>query len=178
MRLLYVLCEGDDDQQFFEHVIEPQLTYSTHEVKYVQYGQLPHKDVRSVVHSVHGMREDGLDADYVFLRDYDYASCKSARLDEINRKYQGVVARDKTFLVIQMIESWYVAGLKSQHDLSMLTDAPSQTDDLGKQEFTEMIDEDAVRTDVLQEILKRFDVDRARYKNDSFEYFCAAVLDE
>jgi hypothetical protein len=37
--------------------------------------------------------------------------------------------------------------------------------------------EDADRPDVLQEILKVFDVDRARYKNNSFEYFCSAILD-
>jgi len=34
MRLLYVLCEGDDDQQFIERVVEPRLSYADHEVRY------------------------------------------------------------------------------------------------------------------------------------------------
>jgi hypothetical protein len=178
MALLYVICEGDDDQQFFEHVVEPRLSYATHEVEYFQYAQSPHEDVRNLIHSIQSMQEKGIDADYLYLRDHDQAPCKATRFDEIDRQYDELIARNRTFLVVQMIESWYVAGLKNQHDLSMLADAPSQTDDLGKQDFTEMIDEDAVRTDVLQEILKRFDVHQARYKNDSFEYFCAAILDE
>ena len=177
MALLFVLCEGDDDQQFFEHVVEPRLSYADHEVKYFQYAQSSHEDVRSVIRSVQGMRNDGLDADYLFLRDYDRAPCKEARFEEIDRRYQHRVSREKTILVVQMIESWYVAGLNSQHDLSMLADAPPQTDDLVKQDFEDMMADDAVRADVLQEVLKRFDLDRARYKNNSFEYFCSAVLD-
>lgn len=59
----------------------------------------------------------------------------------------------------------------------MLDNAPPQTDNLLKQDFEAMMAEKADRADVLQEILKHFDVSRARYKNNSFEYFCSAVLD-
>ena len=60
----------------------------------------------------------------------------------------------------------------------MLDNAPPQTDDLLKQDVEAMMAEDADRTDVLQEVLKHFDVRRARYKTSSFEYFCSAVFDE
>jgi len=177
MRLLYVLCEGDDDERFFERVVQPRLSYADHEVKYFQYAEYPAKEVRNLIRSVNGMRSDGIDADYLFLRDFDQAPCKASLFDEIDRAYDELVARDRTFLVVQMIESWYVAGLENQHPVSMLDDAPPQTDNLGKQDLENMMAEDADRLDVLQEILKHFDVDRARYKNNSFEYFCSAVLD-
>ncbi len=103
--------------------------------------------------------------------------CKASRYDEIERKYGNLIARDRTFLVVQMIESWYVAGLENQHSLPMLDDAPSQTDDLLKRDLENMMEEGTDRLDVLQEIFKHFDMDRAPYKNNSFEYFCSAVLD-
>jgi len=68
-------------------------------------------------------------------------------------------------------------GLENQHSISMLGDAPPQTDDLLKQDVEAMMAEDAARADVLQEILKHFDLGRARYKNNSFDYFCSTVLD-
>lgn len=43
--------------------------------------------------------------------------------------------------------------------------------------FENLLDEDAVRTGVLQEILSSFSVERARTKNLSFDYFCTNVLD-
>lgn len=123
------------------------------------------------------MRSNGIDADYLFLRDFDRAPCKESRFEEIDRQYDELISRDRAFLVVQMIESWYVAGLENQHPLSTLGNAPPQTNDLIKQVFENLMDEDANRTDVLQEILKHFDVERARYKNRSFEYFCSNVLD-
>lgn len=177
MSLLYVLCEGDDDERFFDRVVQPRLSYADHEVRYFQYAACPHEDVRNLLHSIEDMQANGVDAGYLFLRDYDRAPCKASRFDEIDQRYDDLVSRDRTFLVVQMIESWYVAGLKNQHDLSMLADVPSQTDDLVKKDFEDMMADEAVRTDVLQEVLKRFDVDRARYKNNSFEYFCSSVLD-
>ena len=153
------------------------MSYEDHEVKYFQYAEYPAKEVRNVIRSVNGMRSDGLDADYLFLRDYDRAPCKTSRFDEIDRRYDELVSHDRTFLVVQMIESWYVAGLENQHSLPMLDDAPPQTDDLLKRDFENMMAEDADRLDVLQEILKAFDADRARYKNGSFKYFCSIVLD-
>lgn len=177
MRLLYVLCEGDDDQQFIERVVEPRLSYAEHEVKYFQYAEYSAKEVRGLIRSIDGMRSDGLDADYLFFRDFDRAPCKQLRFEDIDRQYDELISRDRTFLVVQMIESWYVAGLENQHPLSMLDDAPPQTDDLVKQDFKNLMGEDTNRTDVLQEILKHFDVERARYKNRSFEHFCSNILD-
>jgi len=177
MSRLYVLCEGDDDKRFFDRVVQPRLPYSEQEVRYFQYAQSPYEDVRNLLRSIRDMRENGVDVEYLFLRDFDQAPCKESRLDEIDRNYDELVARDRTFLVVQMIESWYVAGLENQHPISMLDDAPPQTDDLIKQDFENMMPEGADRLDVLQEILKHFDADRARYKNNSFAYFCSAVLD-
>lgn len=177
MRLLYVICEGDEDQQFFEHVVESRLSYAAHEVRYFQYAEYPAQEVRKIIRSIDGMRSDGIDADYLFLRDFDRAPCKGARFEEIDRKYDELISRDRTFLVVQMIEGWYVAGLENQHSLTVLDDAPPQTDDLTKEDFENLMDEDATRAEILQEILRHFDVRRARYKNRSFDYFCSNVLD-
>lgn len=176
MPLLFIICEGDDDQRFFEEIVEPQLPYAEHEVDYFQYGESPHEDVCNFIHSIRGMQENGIDADYLFFRDFDRAPCKESRFDEIDRKYNELVSRDRTFLVVQMIEGWYVAGLENQHSVPMLNDVPPQTDDFIKQDFENLSNEDADHIDVLQEILKYFDIDRARYKNQSFEYFCSNVL--
>lgn len=101
MSLLYVLCEGDDDEQFFKNVVEPRLPHAKHEVDYFQYGQCTHEDVRNLLRSIHGMQENGIDANYLFLSDYDDAPCKTSRFDEVDRKYDELISRDRTFLVVQ-----------------------------------------------------------------------------
>lgn len=176
MRLLYVICEGDDDERFFQQILRPRMP-EYDDVRYFQYGQVPHEGVRNLLHSIHGMRQSGIDADYVFLRDFDQAPCKESRLDEIQRQYNELVEEDRTYLVVQMIESWYVAGLANQHFISEFGVAPPQTNDFVKRDFENLLDEDAVRTEVLQEILSSFSVERARHKNLSFDYFCTNVLD-
>jgi hypothetical protein len=174
---LYVICEGDDDERFFDAIIKPRLPQTDVDVRYFQYAQQTHEDVRNLVRSVHGMQENGLDADYLFFRDFDQAPSKEARLEQIRRQYEGVVERDRTFLVIQMIEGWYVAGLANQHSVPGLDDAPPQTNDFVKQDLDNLIQSSATRQEVLQDIPRHFDVARARTKNRSFDDFCTAVLD-
>lgn len=177
MRLLYVICEGEDDQQFFERVVEPRLSYANHEVRYFQYAEYPAKEVRGIVRSIDGMRSDGIDANYLFIRDFDHAPCKEARFSEIAQKYDGLISRNRTFLVVQMIESWYAAGLPRQRSEELLGRPLQRTDELTKERFNNLLPEDASRIDFMQRLLQHFDMSRARTKNHSFEYFCSNVLD-
>jgi hypothetical protein len=176
MRYLFVFCEGDDDERFFARVCAPRLTmYDT--IQYVQYAQSPAKKVRAFVRSIYGMRESGIDAEYVFLRDFDRAPSKASRLEQVARRYQGLVEPKRTFLVVQMIESWYAAGLPNQHAIAALGDIPPTTNDFTKDDFANALDNAANRINVLQEVLKQFSVRRARIKNRSFDYFCRNVFD-
>lgn len=177
MPLLYVLCEGSDDQRFFDRIVQPRLPHAEHEVEYFQYAQYSPENIRNLIHSIEGMQARGINAAYLFFRDFDRAPCKEYRFDEIDQKYDGLISRDRTFLVVQMIESWYAAGLSRQRTEEMLGRPLQRTDELTKKRFNNLLPEDASRIDFMQRLLEHFDVRRARTKNHSFEYFCSNVLD-
>lgn len=75
------------------------------------------------------------------------------------------------------IEGWYAAERSRQRTEEMLGWPLQRTDDLPKKQFNNLLPDDASRIDILKRLLNHFDVDRARAKNRSFDYFCAAVLD-
>lgn len=168
-RLLYVLCEGNDDERFFEHVAKPQLQAHYDSITYYQYAQETPKKVRRLVDSILA-----IPADYIYLRDFDEGACITSRKEDVLSKYDRL-DEEHIAIVVQMIESWYAAG--ASEDMAPAMSQRQQTNNLRKQDFDQQIPAGyASRIDFMREVLKQYDLSAARTKNDSLDYFCTTFL--
>lgn len=176
---LFVLCEGDDDERFFAHVLEPRLRERYDHVRYYQYAQKQVKEVQKFVRSIEQIdRNPNLSADYLILRDFDQGASIAARKGEVRNKCGKQISPRRIVLVVQLIEGWYAAGLDANSAAELGADELSNTDNLLKPHFDAWIPErfSSSRIDFMQEILKRFDVGTARRKSGSFDHFCTTHL--
>ncbi len=178
-RRLFVLCEGDDDERFFKRVLRPKLQERYDAITFYQYAQKQPKEVRKFIRSVYDIdSKPNLSADYFFLRDFDRGASIARRKEEVRSKYGEQIRPERIVLVVQLIEGWYAAGLNAENAAELGADELPSTDDLLKRQFDDWMPErfGASRIDFMQEILKRFDAETAKRKNQSFNYFCTTHI--
>src|SRR5690606_37925973 len=83
-----------------------------------------------------------------------------------------VVNPGAVMVIIQEIESWYLAGLGPSDARILGVSVPDSTDHLTKEEFNRTIPSQYVsRIAYMLEILSRFSIPEACRKNRSFQYF-------
>jgi len=169
----FVLCEGSDDQKFVEQIVAPRLNAHFDLVKVVTYARKKKTKTESYVRNV--LRAGDT---VFFLTDFDAAPSISDRVATVRDTFGGVLDSEDVYVVVQEIESWYLAGLPRQHDVPDLGLPPPRTDDLTKEAFNALISGQASRVDVMVEVLKRYDLARGRSRNHSLAYFCTHVFDD
>ncbi len=176
-RRLFVLCEGDDDERFFEAVCVPALRQQYQDVVFYQFAQKPRRDVRKLLRSLRQMNASGLSVDCLYVRDFDRGASISDRKDQVQKLYDEI-QRERIVLVVQMIEGWYAAGVGASAAHVLGVSEMASTDDLLSSQFDAWIPErfGGSRIDFMQEVLKHFDRDAACAKNQSFDYFCTTFL--
>jgi hypothetical protein len=165
-RRLYVWIEGPDDLEFFTKVIKPAFMRKYEDVQAIQYAKQTKVWVNNYLKSIHAMG-----ADYIFLKDMDGFPCISQRLDNIQHIYPHCV-REKTQVVVQEIESWYLAGISEEDCGTLGLEQISETNLLTKEQFNHQIPRKfSSRRDFMSELLKRFSIQTAVNRNSSFRYF-------
>jgi hypothetical protein len=179
---LFLLCEGDDDERFLEAVCVPLLRQPYDSVTFYQHAQKAKKEVRNFLRSIRQMGADSLyfrDLDRGPAADqpFDEGPTLADRKDRIRERYDEI-ERERIVLVVQMIEGWYAAGVGSEAAQALGVSEKASTDDLVKVQFEAWIPErfGGSRIDFMQELLKHFDRNTARAKNESFDYFCTTFL--
>ena len=86
--------------------------------------------------------------------------------------YEQKLAGDKIVIVIKEIESWYLAGLDEKQCKELGIKSFQETNDITKEQFNSVIPTKYdSRIDFMAEILKRFSIETAKSKNNSFQYF-------
>ena len=97
---------------------------------------------------------------------------------EIIKKTFPKIENNKIIIVIKEIESWYFAGLNEQHAKELkIRKPPKTTNTFTKEQFQNRIPKRFLnKTALMQEILKHFDMETARKRNSSFDYFCKKYL--
>ncbi|MCI0470489.1 MAG: DUF4276 family protein [Candidatus Aminicenantes bacterium] len=170
---LFILVEGDDDERFFNRVVNPQFTGKYDWVKPYKYAQVKPENIRKFIHSISAMQ-----ADYIIVADSNDSPCITARKEKLlNGKFKEI-DRNRIQLVIREIEGWYLAGLndKARKEVGIKNKTDLNTDNLTKEDFNRLKPQTYSRIDFMQEILKRFDISTARENNRSFDYFCNKYL--
>jgi len=108
VRGLFIWVEGSDDKRFFESIIPRQLAARYDFVRIIQYAAQTPDWVEKFLRSIKGMG-----ADYIFTADFDSANSIEERLQAVLNAYQSCEKR-QIQLVIEEIESWYLAGLSEE----------------------------------------------------------------
>lgn len=169
---LLIFCEGPDDERFFNAVVKPHLSDAYDQIRTVLYAK---KRAEKIGRYVRNAQRKGIDL--LFVRDVDRAPCITARIESVRSTFGEHLSPESIYVVVKEIEGWYAAGMSRQRTEEMLGRPLQRTDDLTKEQFNNLLPEDASRIDFMQRLLEHFDPERARMKNHSFEYFCSAVLD-
>ena len=160
---LFIFVEGNDDERFISHIIEPILEGRYEWIKIVKYANYERRKISNLIRSI-----QSINSDYIFLADKNNHPCISAKKNSIKRRWD-FLDEDKIFIVVNEIEGWYLAGVTN---INPQIPIPESTEGITKEDFNQLIPSRFVsRVDFMHEILKQFSIQRARERNSSFDYF-------
>lgn len=159
MTKLFIFVEGSDDKRFFESY------YSSIDIKTILYANMTTKEISNYIKSIKSLKN----ADYIFFADADGASIED-KIDTISKKYPAC-EKTKIRIVQWEIESWYLAGLDSSKCLKYKIKYLSHTDGVSKEKFISMLPKGMSRVTFQIEILKYFNKEEAKSRNNSFRIF-------
>ena len=170
-RRLFIFVEGSDDHRFFSRVIVPLLEGEYASVELVTYASMKSVKVCRFVRSITAM-----DHDFILCADIDQERNVKAKKAVLKSRFC-VLSNDRIVVIIQEIESWYLAGLddKAQKHLSLRS--YRNTNHITKEIFNRMIPRSYTsRIAFMADILDLFSIDMALEKNRSFRYFFTRFL--
>jgi hypothetical protein len=152
--------------RFFEQVIKPRFQEKYDWVEVRAYANQTAEYLTKFIKSINAMK-----ADYIFAADINSAPCVTARKEKPHKIFKNLDI-DKTLIVIQEIEGWYLAGLDDLSCQKLGPPAFGTTNSLTKEQFDSLMPKKFTsRIDFIAEILKQFSASIATHKNQSFGYF-------
>lgn len=172
---LYIWVEGFDDEIFFQRVICPLLEERYDYIQIIKYSGKNQTWQKNFLKNIDIMNDN-----YVFTADIDRAKCISTKKDSIKSKVTNI-DESKIIVVIQEIESWYLAGLDDDAcRLLGIKLKDNSTDFITKEDFNRLIPKrfQASRINFMVEILDLFNINIAKQRNSSLKYFCDKYLQE
>lgn len=170
-RILFILIEGEDDERFFKNQIEPILLNKYDMIKLWTYAKKPKKKIKQLLNSINAMG-----AKYIFTADNNNSPCITHRREAIKRAIP-LLNDSRISIVVEEIESWYLAGLDDREAKDLIRESFNSTDHITKEMFNSYIPSKYdSRIDFMIEILKRYSIEIAKGKNRSFNYFKVKFL--
>jgi hypothetical protein len=166
-RRMHVLVEGRDDREFFNVVLGPILQ---RQYDYVQMWEYAGATIERRIDYIRSIQK--MQADYLFIADINTSPCITARKGHLVGNHKGMIDGGRTIIVMQEIESWYLAGVDDQACQMLGIANLPHTDDVTKEQFRRMMPKrfNDLAVDFMGEILRSFRVELARGKNRSFGY--------
>lgn len=162
--------EGADDARFFNSVFKPlfEEKYQTVEIK--EYAHKKAQYVQNFLTSIDSMGDR-----YIFVHDFDSDTCVTNVKNTLRDTYTNL--EDPNIEIVKdEIESWYASGL-TQKDSKYLKSTYPNTESITKEMFDRLMPNSfSSKIDFTREILKRFSIDEARSRNNSFDHFFQKYL--
>lgn len=163
---LYIFVEGNDDELFFRRALIPLFERMYDKVNIFQYSQKKREKVENFLASIRF-----LDYDYVFVADRDERYSLNEKRHLLLHKYSNI-EKERLAIVINEIESWFLAGIPSEFARVYRLPVIENTDETTKEDFNQYYrGRFHSRIDFMQEILKYWQLEVARHKNHSFDFF-------
>lgn len=168
---LFVFVEGTDDERFVSDIIIPIIFDRYDHIRIVLYAEEKKIKINNYIKSINSMG-----GYYFFLRDFDNTTCVTKRRNDTLQKYRRLTL-GKIMIVINEIESWYLAGVSNSFSSSYKISIPRDTSDITKESFNAIMPSTfSSRIDFMIELLKNYTVSRAIKRNNSFKYFIGKKL--
>ncbi len=165
-RRLFILVEGNDDERFFERIIIPLLSPRYRAIRLIKFACMRSNRVCRFIRSIHRAGDELL-----LVADIDKAPGVTAKKRILMERF-GVVQPSEIMVIIQEIESWYLAGLETLDAYRLGTHPVLSTDQVTKEIFNTTIPPQYTsRIAYMLEILSRFSIPSACRKNRSFHHF-------
>jgi hypothetical protein len=167
---LFIWVEGRDDERFFNAILKPRFEEEYGLVEVRPYANLRKEKLYNYIRSIQILEDD-----YIFVADIDTSPNVKSKKFDVQARVNNV-AGDRIAVVIEEIESWYLAGLDT-HCMPVNVGKFKATDKVTKEDFNALVPlEFDSRIDFMLEILKCFSVEQAERKNKSFLYFLNTFL--
>ena len=165
-RRLFIFVEGNDDQRFFNRIVRPLVESGYASVEIIMYASMKSVNVCRFVRSITAM-----DYDFILCSDIDQERNVRAKKMELKTRFCPI-DDDRIVVIIQEIESWYLAGLDEKAQKRYSLRPYRGTNHITKEIFNRMIPRFYTsRIAFMAEILDHFESEVAQEKNRSFRYF-------
>lgn len=164
---LIFFVEGFFDRVFIEKIVLKILEDKTSfTFKVYEYSEVKSK-WKKLNSFLSNLEKAGIE--YLFLTDINNAPCISARKIILQEDIPKINP-DKIVIVKKEIESWFLAGIDEITRKKIKIEQFSSTDTLSKEDFSKAIGS-RKKVNVISEICRSFNLNEARRKNNSFDYF-------
>lgn len=176
MSNLLVFVEGKDDFRFINFVLIDFFNLNNS----IMLKAIPYKNKERIntVKLIKQIKETK-SGDYIFLSDLDshtykcITSRKNSRIKEFHNPEYDDLDFEKIFIVVEEIESWYVAGIDTSLKQFKNLDIPDNTDTFTKEQFDDLLSNSTFssKIDFFMEIVTNYNLSLAIQRNQSFKYF-------
>jgi len=171
---LYFLVEGNDDERFFQRIVEPILQDRYDYIGYYQYARRPKRKIQAFIKSIASKQ-----ADFLCITDINTSPCVTARKKQVKRNKLGTLSDSRVLVVKKEIESWYLAGLNEECCRRLRLPACRETESISKEQFKQFLSGSKLGCTIncMIDILRNYNICTAKSKNESFDYFHRKYLD-
>ena len=199
---LYIFVEGEHDEDFFKKILNQELNRKYGELECKRYGENNFKE-RKLIKNIINKKQNN----FIFCLDLD-KNKESIKKEEVanyfdigkvsskKEKKQGKKLKkkkilkeefqiefsdieNKMYVVVQMIESWYLAGFDTNFCTKKHIEFYPDTEEITKGTFKKIArelrkDPDRIRDELIRS--GKFSISEARNRNKSFDNFCQKIL--
>ncbi len=168
---LFIFVEGSDDVRFFDTIIKPRLEHAFESVELITFACTKSVKVDRFIKGINEMQHS-----YLIVTDIDFEK-------NVNGKKSVILSRfseadyQHIMVIIQEIESWYLAGIDENGGKALGISIPAHTDSVTKEHFIGLIPRFyPSKIAFMIEVLKHFSLSVAVEKNRSFRFFVEHYL--
>jgi hypothetical protein len=163
---LFIFVEGNDDERFFSRIIRPLFISEYGSVEMILYASMKSVKVCRFIKGISAMHDD-----FILVADIDQEPNARAKKKVIMAKFCNI-DEIHIMIIIQEIESWYLAGLDDHASRALGIRPLQHTDFLTKEHFNRVIPRHyPSRIAFMVECLNEYSLPVAMEKNRSFRHF-------
>ena len=164
-RTLFLLVEGFDDTYFCVEVLIPIFRRTYQDVRTWEYSRKKPSKTVDFIRNIGYMN-----ADYILFGDMDRHPCVTSTKEDLAAQFP-VLSWDRVVVIRRMIEAWYLAGLSEASFRELRLDRVRNVDEFTKDRFNHLVGGSDEHSNMMIEILRHYDVEVARQRSPSFQYF-------
>jgi hypothetical protein len=166
VRRLFIFVEGSDDVRFFETIIKPRFEHVFDSVELITFACTKSVKVDRFIRGINAMHHS-----YLIVTDIDLETSVHAKKKVILSRFNEADYQN-ILVIIQEIESWYLAGIDDGGGKALGIHSPARTDFVTKEHFLRLIPRFyPSKIAFMIQILKHFSLSTAVEKNKSFRFF-------